>query len=127
MGLFGLFSSTEDEKRKDEVRTGARAPDRNERKQCWDARDNYFKCLDKHEVIDALEGEGKKTSNKYCAAEDKAFQQDCATAWVTYFKKFRVADYQKKQTLKRLEAEGATKVGMQRAGDFTASGDSKAQ
>ncbi|GAP92414.1 putative oxidoreductase-like protein [Rosellinia necatrix] len=116
MGLFGLFSS-QDEKRKEEVRTGARAPDRNERRQCWDARDSFYQCLDKHDVIDSLTGEGKKTADKQCAQEDQAFQQNCATAWVTYFKKYRVADYQKKKTLERLQKEGANKVGMQGPGD----------
>jgi cytochrome c oxidase assembly factor 6 len=82
MGLFGLFSS-EDDKRKEEVRTGARAPDRTERKQCWEARDGFYKCLDKHDVIDSLTGEGKKKADKHCAQEDKAFQENCATAWVS--------------------------------------------
>ncbi|KAI1430786.1 oxidoreductase-like protein [Xylaria sp. CBS 124048] len=112
MGFFSLFSSQGD-KRKEEVRTGARAPDRNERKQCWDARDNFYKCLDKHDVIDALTGEGKKKADSHCASEDKAFQQDCAAAWVTYFKKYRVAEYQKKKTLERLQKEGATQVAIQ--------------
>ncbi|KAI1122347.1 oxidoreductase-like protein [Nemania abortiva] len=111
MGFFGLFSS-QDEKRKEEVRTGARAPDRSERRQCWDARDSFYKCLDKHEVIDSLTGEGKKTADKHCVQEDKAFQDNCATAWVTYFKKYRVAEYQKKKTLERLQKEGANKVDM---------------
>ncbi|KAI0509553.1 oxidoreductase-like protein [Xylaria bambusicola] len=117
MGMFGLWSS-EDDKRKDEVRTGARAPDRTERKQCWDARDTFYRCLDKHDVIDSLTGEGKKTADKHCANEDKAFHDNCATAWVTYFKKYRVADYQKKMTFERLQKEGANKVGMQGSADL---------
>ncbi|KAI1742435.1 oxidoreductase-like protein [Xylaria scruposa] len=117
MGIFGLFSS-QDDKRKEEVRTGARAPDRSERRQCWDARDNFYRCLDKHDVIDSLSGTGKKTADKHCAQEDAAFQDNCATAWVTYFKKYRVAEYQKKKTLERLQQEGANKVGLQGPGDL---------
>ncbi|KAI0912571.1 oxidoreductase-like protein [Ustulina deusta] len=117
MGFFGLFSSPDD-KRKEEVRTGARAPDRSERRQCWDARDNFYKCLDKHDVIDSLSGEGKKTADKHCAPEDKTFHNNCAAAWVTYFKKYRVADYQKKRTLERLEKEDASKVAIQGPGDL---------
>ncbi|KAI1187500.1 cytochrome oxidase c subunit VIb-domain-containing protein [Nemania serpens] len=83
MGLFGFFSS-QDDKRKEEVRTGARAPDRSERRRCWDARDNFYSCLDKHDVIDSLSGEGKKTADKHCAQEDKAFQDNCAHAWVSF-------------------------------------------
>lgn len=82
MGLFGLFSSAE-EKRKEEIRTGAVAPDRTERKRCWEARDNFWKCLDKHEVIDSLSGEGKKIAERECAAENKVFERDCASAWVS--------------------------------------------
>lgn len=83
MGLFGFFASA-DEKRKEEVRTGSRAPDRTERKQCWDARDNFYKCLDKHDVIDSLNGNGKKIADKQCAPENRAFEENCATAWVRY-------------------------------------------
>ncbi|KAI8627154.1 oxidoreductase-like protein [Xylariaceae sp. FL1651] len=125
MGLFGLFSS-EGDKRKEEVRTGARAPDRTERKQCWDARDNFYRCLDKNDVIDSLNGEGKKTADKLCAQEDLAFQQNCASAWVTYFKKYRVAEYQKKRTIERLQKEGANKVAIEGPGDLPGgSGGSK--
>ncbi|KAI2635738.1 cytochrome oxidase c subunit VIb-domain-containing protein [Hypomontagnella submonticulosa] len=120
MGLFGLFTS-EDEKRKEEVRTGARAPDRTERKQCWDARDNYFKCLDKNDVIDSLNGDGKKIAEKQCAQESKAFEQNCASAWVTYFKRYRVAEYQKKKTLERLEKEGANRMAVEGPGDMPGS------
>ncbi|KAI1339884.1 oxidoreductase-like protein [Xylariaceae sp. FL0016] len=120
MGMFGWFSSP-DEKRKEEVRSGARAPDRTERKQCWDARDSFWKCLDKHDVIDSLNGEGKKKADKHCAAEDQTFQRDCATAWVEYFKKYRVAEYQKKKTLERLQKEGANKMAMEGPGDMPGS------
>ncbi|KAL7619573.1 hypothetical protein AAE478_010114 [Parahypoxylon ruwenzoriense] len=120
MGLFGLFSSPE-EKRKEEVRTGARAPDRTERKQCWDARDNFYRCLDKHDVIDSLNGDGKKIAEKQCASEHRAFEENCASAWVTYFKRYRVADYQKKKTLERLEKEGANKVAIDVPGDLPGS------
>ncbi|KAF2971926.1 hypothetical protein GQX73_g1649 [Xylaria multiplex] len=120
MGIFGLFSS-QDDKRKEEVRTGARAPDRSERRQCWDARDSFYRCLDKHDVIDSLGGDGKKTADKHCGHEDKAFQENCASAWVTYFKKYRVAEYQKKKTIERLQKEGANKVGMQGPGDLPGS------
>ncbi|KAI1640777.1 oxidoreductase-like protein [Biscogniauxia mediterranea] len=109
MGFFGFFAS-EDEKRKEEVRTGARAPDRTERKQCWDARDSYFRCLDGQNVIDALAPEGRKKAEKHCAPESRVFEQNCAVAWVTYFKKARVADFKKKATLQRLEREGANQV-----------------
>ncbi|KAI0895226.1 cytochrome oxidase c subunit VIb-domain-containing protein [Annulohypoxylon nitens] len=109
MGLFGFFTSAE-EQRKQEVRTGARAPDRTERKKCWDARDEFYKCLDKHDVIDSTKDEGKKIAEKQCAKENKNFEDNCAAAWVNYFKRYRLAEYQKKKTIEQLEKEGAGKL-----------------
>lgn len=165
MGVLDYFTgSSPDDRRREEVRTGAVAPDRSERKRCWEARDKYFACLDRHDVIDPVSGEGKVLADKNCAAEDVVFGQDCATAWVcpfsfapplpflsrglcgeswvemwsgrwkaevkslqksgttiqlanlyshqvAYFKKFRVAEYQKKKTLERLQREGANNMG----------------
>ncbi|KAI5917742.1 cytochrome oxidase c subunit VIb-domain-containing protein [Camillea tinctor] len=119
MGFFGFYTS-DDEKRKEEVRTGARAPDRTERKQCWDARDSYFRCLDSQNVIDALGPTGRKQAEKHCAAEGRAFDQNCAAAWVTYFKKSRVAEFKKKATLQRIEREQAGKVAVRGPGDAPA-------
>lgn len=81
MGLLNYFQSA-DEKRKEEVRTGAAVPDRSERKRCWAARDSFYQCLDKHDVIDATKGEGKAIADKQCAQENQKFEEDCATAWV---------------------------------------------
>lgn len=85
MGLFGFFNASTEDKRKEEVRTGAVAPDRSERQRCWDARDGFWRCLDKHEVIDSLSGEGKKIAERDCAQENKVFERDCASAWVSLF------------------------------------------
>ncbi|KAI4860010.1 cytochrome oxidase c subunit VIb-domain-containing protein [Hypoxylon rubiginosum] len=119
MGFFGLTPSA-DEKRKEEVRTGARAPDRTERKQCWDARDGFYRCLDKNNVVDSLSADGKKIADKQCATEHKAFEDNCASAWVTYFKRYRVAEHKKRTTLERLEKEGANRVAVEGAGDLLA-------
>lgn len=86
MGVLDYFTgSSPDDRRREEVRTGAVAPDRSERKRCWEARDKYFACLDRHDVIDPVSGEGKVLADKNCAAEDVVFGQDCATAWVCPF------------------------------------------
>ncbi|KAL2127308.1 hypothetical protein VTI74DRAFT_10938 [Chaetomium olivicolor] len=115
MGLFGLFSS-ETDKRASEVRTGAVAPTRAERAKCWEARDGYFACLDANGIVDALK-EDKKAA-KVCGKEGEVFERDCAAQWVTYFKKWRVQDIQKKARIKELEAQGANKMDVQT--DFTA-------
>ncbi|KAI1841327.1 hypothetical protein JX265_007912 [Neoarthrinium moseri] len=116
MGVFDFFQSP-DAKRKEEVRTGAVAPDRSERKRCWEARDGFYRCLDKHSVIDSLKGEGKAIADKQCAKENAQFEQDCATAWVKYFKQFRIAEYQKKKAFERLEKEGANKMAIEGPND----------
>ncbi|GKT64056.1 oxidoreductase-like protein [Colletotrichum tofieldiae] len=123
MGLFSSFQS-EETRRAEEVRTGARAPDRSERRKCWDARDAYFGCLDRNTIVDAVKDDDK--ARKACPAEDAVFERDCATAWnpnaqsgstnalparqVKYFKQWRVADIQKKQRIAQLEAENAIKM-----------------
>ncbi|KAK3941290.1 cytochrome c oxidase assembly factor 6 [Diplogelasinospora grovesii] len=110
MGLFGLTQS-EDDKRATEVRTGAVAPLRAERQKCWMTRDGYFACLDANNIVDALKDEKKAASA--CKIESAAFERDCATQWVTYFKKWRVQDIQKKARLKELEAQGANRLDVQ--------------
>jgi len=53
---------------------------RNERKACWEARDAYFKCLDKHDILDAVKDADAALKN--CPTENAKYEQDCATSWV---------------------------------------------
>lgn len=82
MGVFDYFASP-DAKRAEEVRKGTVAPDRSERKKCWESRDLFYACLDKHDIIDSLAAEGKKKADQHCAPENKQFEKDCAAAWVS--------------------------------------------
>lgn len=154
MGLFG-FRQSADDKRAEEVRTGTRAPDRSERRRCWEARDAYFRCLDGAGIIDSLKED--KAAARACPSEGAVFERDCAAQWVglvpssfpssfapgdacsseilsarscfarkgadmltgalapvqqqvTHFKKYRLANYQKEQRIKALEAQGANRV-----------------
>ncbi|TGO46794.1 hypothetical protein BCON_0307g00050 [Botryotinia convoluta] len=84
------------------------APDRSQRSQCWEARDAYFKCLDKNKIIDNLTENTK--AEKSCGSEARVFEQNCATSWVQYFKKRRVMEYQREQTLQKLKAEEAQEM-----------------
>ncbi|KAI9837818.1 MAG: hypothetical protein M1819_006752 [Sarea resinae] len=81
------------------------APGRNERAHCWEARDAFFKCLDSNSIIDSIKDHG--LAGERCAEEGKAFEKNCASSWVQYFKKRRVMEYNKNQTLEKLKAEGA--------------------
>jgi cytochrome c oxidase assembly factor 6 len=57
------------------------APDRSQRAKCWEARDAYFRCLDKNEIVDSLSEKDKV--EKACAAEGKGFESNCALSWVS--------------------------------------------
>jgi len=84
---------------------GYTAPDRKERALCWEGRDAFFQCLDQNGIIDSIRGDEK--AKKACPKELQMFEKNCAESWVTYFKKRRVMEHQRDQTLKRLEGEGA--------------------
>ena len=56
------------------------APDRTARAQCWDGRDSFFKCLDRHSIIDSVR-EDEKARNA-CAPELREFESACASSWV---------------------------------------------
>ena len=57
------------------------APDRTQRAHCWEARDAYFACLDKHNIIDSVKSAEK--ADKLCATESQSFDRNCATSWVS--------------------------------------------
>lgn len=80
MGLTNFWRSDSD-KRADEVRSGAVAPSRTERKKCWESRDLYFGCLDRNGILDAIKDD--KAAAKSCGGEGQAFEKDCATEWVS--------------------------------------------
>ncbi|KAL0936975.1 Cytochrome c oxidase subunit 6B-like protein new16 [Colletotrichum truncatum] len=124
MGLFSAFQKSDEDRRAEEVRSGARAPDRSERRKCWEARDAYFGCLDRNAITDALKDDGK--ARKACPKENADFERDCAAAWVKYFKQWRVADIQKKERIAQLEAENAIKMDVTTTFADNSKGTSKA-
>jgi cytochrome c oxidase assembly factor 6 len=80
MGLVDFWKPSTD-KRADEVRSGAVAPTRTERKKCWESRDAYFACLDRNNILDAIKD--NKAAAKQCGGESAAFERDCAAEWVS--------------------------------------------
>jgi hypothetical protein len=56
------------------------APDRTARAQCWQGRDTFFKCLDKHGIVDSVKDDGK--ARELCAPELREFEKTCASSWV---------------------------------------------
>lgn len=85
---------------------------RTQRKQCWDSRDEFFTCLDKAGIVNALDSRHSKDVSKNCGKEEQAFEENCANSWVKYFKEKRLVDYQKKQFLEKVEKENAQIVNL---------------
>ncbi|KAL7882987.1 hypothetical protein SRHO_G00006450 [Serrasalmus rhombeus] len=77
------------------------APNSQERRACWSARDEYWKCLDCNQ-------NDVTTCEKY----KKEFEMNCPAQWVTYFNKRR--DFLKyKEKIEKegyVPAEGAPKL-----------------
>ncbi len=59
------------------------APDRSERAKCWEARDAYFACLDKNNIVDSITEKDKAA--KACGAEGRGFEGNCASSWVSLY------------------------------------------
>ncbi|KAK7193012.1 hypothetical protein DPSP01_005222 [Paraphaeosphaeria sporulosa] len=83
------------------------APTKSTRQKCYESRDAFFECLDRNNILDSVNSKkGRDAAAKACGPADQAFEKNCAHSWVEYFKKQRVVNYQKEQTIKKIEAEG---------------------
>lgn len=56
------------------------APDRTERAMCWEARDGYYACLDKQQIVDPITN--AKQATDACGSQEKDFEKNCAQSWV---------------------------------------------
>ena len=56
------------------------APDRNQRQHCWDARDQFFACLDRNDIVDSIRE--KEKASKVCEKEERGLEGECARSWV---------------------------------------------
>lgn len=57
------------------------APDRNSREHCYEARDRFFECLDKNNILDAIKEDEK--ARTVCSPQVEAYERDCARSWVS--------------------------------------------
>jgi cytochrome c oxidase assembly factor 6 len=78
MAWFPSWSSGSDKKSSKDGEY--EATDRLSRAKCWDARDRYFQCLDKNDILNPMKDEEK--AKRLCPSEDKKYEENCATAWV---------------------------------------------
>ncbi|RPA87014.1 hypothetical protein BJ508DRAFT_410600 [Ascobolus immersus RN42] len=100
---MGLFSSD-----KPAEPSTPQPPNRSQRALCWEARDLYFGCLDKNNIIDPLKNE--EEALKACGKESKRYEKDCAASWVKYFKQRRVMEKKKEEMINDLKKENAEKL-----------------
>ncbi|RMD42286.1 hypothetical protein DV735_g2825, partial [Chaetothyriales sp. CBS 134920] len=81
------------------------APDRNAREQCYESRDLFFRCLDKHDILDAISEDDK--ARRLCSEEVAVYERDCAKTWIKYFKEKRIQDYKRDLAIKQIQEEDA--------------------
>lgn len=81
----GAASTTPDARRADDIRTGIAVPSRAERYRCWDSRDGLFACLDRNNIIDAVEPAGAAAAAAVCGPENAQLERDCAAQWASLF------------------------------------------
>lgn len=62
-------------------------PDKDQRKQCWDDRDNYWACLDKN--APTFSSTSGAAEPKACLALRKLFEKSCPGQWVKHFDRKR--------------------------------------
>lgn len=108
------------------------APNRSQRARCWEARDGFFQCLDRNNILDPIKE--APAAHVSCSVQEVAFEKECVGSWVCsafslivvwqpecllipllqveYFKKRRVMERNRETMLKKLEAEGAMPITM---------------
>jgi hypothetical protein len=82
---MGWFSSgTKDDSGPAKTAGGAfESPSRSNRKQCYAARDAFFECLDKNNVLDSINTKsGREKAQTFCGQLDQEFEKNCAHSWV---------------------------------------------
>jgi cytochrome c oxidase assembly factor 6 len=83
---MGWFSSgTKDDSGPAKTSGGAfESPSRSNRKQCYAARDAFFECLDKNNVLDSINTKsGREKAHTFCGQLDQEFEKNCAHSWVS--------------------------------------------
>lgn len=59
------------------------APNRDRRAHCWQARDAFFACLEKHQIVDSIKE--KDAAEKGCGEEGRGLERECASSWVSWW------------------------------------------
>ncbi|EPX72540.1 uncharacterized protein SOCG_00303 [Schizosaccharomyces octosporus yFS286] len=81
---------------------------RSAREKCWEARDFYFDCLNKNDILDPLKDNDR--ASQVCSSEKTNFESNCIQSWVNYFCKFRVQQHKQQEAIRKLEESGARRL-----------------
>ncbi|BFZ56464.1 hypothetical protein PYCC9005_003510 [Savitreella phatthalungensis] len=84
--------------------------DRASRERCWQGRDKFFACLDKHGILDPLNKQ-KDAADASCALEKRQFEDGCVATWVDYFCKKRLMEMQREKMIADAKARGVQILG----------------
>ncbi|KAF9583669.1 hypothetical protein BGW38_008903 [Lunasporangiospora selenospora] len=76
-------------------------PSRADRQVCWKARDAYYACLNKADVVDP----SKPEAANICKDLREQYEKGCMKSWVEYFNKRRVLEVEQKEILERMRAQ----------------------
>lgn len=76
-------------------------PDMKQRKACWTARDNYWKCLD--EKAPEFSTSSGEESPAVCQQFRKLFQETCPGQWITHFDRKRTYEQFKERMAQGLD------------------------
>jgi cytochrome c oxidase assembly factor 6 len=77
------FSPSEQDGPKKTTGGAFEQPSRSTRAKCYEARDAFFECLDRNNILDSINTkDGRDAAKKACSQEDVVFEKDCAHSWV---------------------------------------------
>jgi hypothetical protein len=83
MGWLWSSGSTDDSGVKKTEGGAFESPSRSNRKQCYAARDAFFECLDKNQILDSINSKaGREKAASFCGQFDQEFEKNCAHSWV---------------------------------------------
>ncbi len=85
MGWLSFGSGSDQDSGVKKTSGGAfESPTRSNRQQCYAARDAFFECLDKNNILDSINtNDGKKKAAASCGQLDQEFEKNCAHTWVS--------------------------------------------
>ena len=97
-----------------------KTPNSRQRSECWNSRDEYFKCLDDNDLflynlnpqdyqeiisLDPLNLPASNDKKGKCYKEYQGFKAACLASWVKHFEMLRVKDLQEKTLKKKVEMD----------------------